>query len=344
MKILHFLKTGAYSGAENVAITIISKLYEYYGYKGIYVSPDGKISDILENKGIEHAIISKNSVKEYQKVIDHYNPDVIHAHDFLTSVIAAFTKNNAKMISHLHNNPPWFRKINVKTIIYQLSLRRYQHVFGVSDSIFEEYVFSKKISAKGVVIGNPVDTSKVITLACEATENDESDVLFLGRLSTPKNPQRFIKIVKLLKKQKENINAYMVGDGEQKAESISLINELDLNDTIKMLGFKENPYGYLKNTKVLCVPSVWEGFGLVVAEAFSLGIPVVATPVGGMKDLVTDEVGFLSEDNEKMANEIIKLMVDNQYYAYKSANAKKRSNELNNIEEYIRNIYTYVRK
>ena len=217
-------------------------------------------------------------------------------------------------------------------------------MFGVSKSIFEEYVFSKKIMPKGAVVGNPVDTSKVVTLADKASEAKNSDVLFLGRLSTPKNPKRFIQIVKLLTKQIGPLNVCMVGDGEQRAECEKLIQELELNNTIELVGFKENPYGYLKNTKVLCVPSVWEGFGLVVAEAFSLGIPVVATPVGGMKDLVIDKAGVLSNQDEELVKEIYHLLTDHKLYADKAENARKRADELNNIEEYIKNIYVYICK
>jgi glycosyltransferase involved in cell wall biosynthesis len=339
-RILHFLKTGNYSGAEKVAITIISEMKKRYGYEEIYVSLSGNIDDVLEKNGIEHAVIKANTVKEYQRVINRYNPDVIHAHDFGTSVIVSNTKNHAVMISHLHNNPPWIKKICLRTLMYAYAARKFQKVLVVSQSVLDEYVWKKSILAKAVVVGNPVDRKRVICLAeKEAEDIEQSDVVFLGRFTTQKNPIAFINIISVCKSKNRKIHALMIGQGELYGECKDRIAQLGLEQNVKQLGFKENPYGYLKNTKVLCVPSVWEGFGLVVVEAFALGIPVVATPVGGMKNLVTDEAGFLSTDEKQLSEEIMRLLTNDAYYKKKSEGALKRAQQLDNIDEYIKTIY-----
>uniref|UniRef100_UPI0040571B7B glycosyltransferase n=1 Tax=Agathobacter sp. TaxID=2021311 RepID=UPI0040571B7B len=339
MRVLHFLKTGGYSGTENVVITIITNQKKWYGIEGIYVSPKGIIDKILEANQIQHAILRKNNVMEYERVIKKYKPDIIHAHDFSTSVITAFTKNSAKVISHLHNNPPWFREVNFKTLIYQWSIRKFQYVLGVSDSVFEEYVFSNKIKEKGIMVGNPVDIEKIKMLSEEAVEWEKSSILFLGRLSAPKNPIRFIKVAKRVCSKLDEVKVLMIGDGELREECQSLIKSENMESKIKVLGFIKNPYGYLKNTKVLCVTSDWEGFGLVVVEAFALGIPVVATPVGGMKQLVTHEAGLLASDDNKIVSELCRLLVDRNYYDLKVKKARERGKELNNIRDYINKIY-----
>jgi glycosyltransferase involved in cell wall biosynthesis len=340
IRILHFLKTGNYSGAEKVAITLISEMKNKYGCEGIYVSLSGNIDDVLEKNGIEHAVIKANTVKEYQRVINRYHPDVIHAHDFGASVIASNTKNHAVMISHLHNNPPWIKKICLRTLMYAYAARKFQKVLVVSQSVLDEYVWKKSFLAKAVVVGNPVDSKKVICLADKEAENiEKSDVVFLGRFTHQKNPIAFINIISACKSKNRKIHALMLGQGELYGKCKDKIVQLGLEQNVKQLGFKENPYGYLKKTKVLCVPSVWEGFGLVVVEAFALGIPVVATPVGGMKNLVTDEAGFLSTDEKQLSEEIIRLLTNDAYYRKKSEGALKRAQQLDNIDEYIKTIY-----
>lgn len=340
-KVLHFLKTGNFSGAENVAITIICEMRERYNYEGVYVSLSGDIDNILRRNNMEHAVIVSNSVKEYQRIIDLYQPDIIHAHDFGTSVIVSRIKSNAVKISHLHNNPPWLKTINIKSLAYLVASRKFKHILTVSDSVLNEYIFGNFIRKKTKVVNNPVDISKIIRLANIADEYERSDVLFLGRLSAPKNPSGFLEIVSLCKKSIDDISTLMIGKGELEDEIKNKISQLNLEKNVKLLGFKNNPYGYLKHTKVLCVPSNWEGFGLVVVEALALGIPIVASPVGGMKNLVTEEIGKLCNSNYEFEHEIIQLLNDEQYYARKSEAAYNRAQKLDNKEQYIEKIYSY---
>jgi len=114
-----------------------------------------------------------------------------------------------------------------------------------------------------------------------------------------------------------------------------------------LTGYLENPYGYLKNSKLICIPSIWEGFGLVAVEAMALGIPVVASSVGGLKDIVNDECGKLCSQLDQYSEEIVRLLNDEDYHKSKSENCFKRALELANIEKYcdnIKKIYNLVKK
>lgn len=336
--VLHFLNTGSYSGAENVAIAIIKHMKEKYGYTSYYVSVDGEINEILAENDIKHISVAKSGIKQFQNVIDMYHPDVIHAHDFTTSILLAYTYSKAIKISHLHNNPPWIRHISLKTIIYAIASRRYRYILAVSQRIFDEYVFGRMIQSKSIVVNNPIDVSEIEKRAALAKESEGSDILFLGRLTEQKNPERFIEIISVVYGNNRNIKALMIGKGELEGKCRELINACKLQNVIRMVGFKQNPYGYLKNTKVLCLPSNWEGFGLVIVEAFALGIPVIATPVGGISKLVTQEAGLLSNNNDAIVEEIERLLKDEKYHDKKAKAALKRAEELNNIEEYINKI------
>lgn len=338
-KVLHFLKTGGYSGAENVAITIIEQMKKKYGYEGIYVSVSGAIDEILQEKNISHEIIEANSRSCYQQVIDKYQPDIIQAHDFGTSSIIAKCKSNALKISHLHNNPLWLGHVHPNAIVYAWAVQRFDYILAVSGSVFEEYIFDKWIRSRKLVIGNPVDCERIQVRAKQAEKQKASDIMFLGRLSPQKNPRRFIQIMKQVKNRIPDIHALMIGKGELEEQCRTEINNFKMSKNIELLGFQKNPYGFLKNTKVLCVPSDWEGFGLVVVEAFSLGIPVVAAPVGGMKQLVNNQAGKLCENDEEFVEEIIRLLSDKEYYEAKSQAALGRADELDNTDEYMKTMY-----
>lgn len=338
-RVLHFLKTGAYSGAENVAITIIEQMKKKYGYEGIYVSISGVIDEILQEKNITHEIIEANSKSCYQQVIDKYQPNVIQAHDFGTSSIIAKCKSNALKISHLHNNPPWLKQIYPKSIVYALAAQKFDCILAVSDSVFDEYVFNRWIQKEKYVVGNPINCERIRDMSKQSEQQRASDIIFLGRLSTPKNPQRFIQIMEQVKNKKPDIHTLMIGKGELEELCRDEIMNLSMEENIEMLGFQREPYGFLKNTKILCVPSDWEGFGLVVVEAFALGIPVVATPVGGMKNLVNEQVGRLCDSDEEFVEEIVQLLSNEEYYEAKSQAALVRADELDNTDEYMQTMY-----
>ena len=334
MKILHILNTNKFSGAENVAITIINNMKN--DNEIVYVSPDGSIRKYLEENQINYEPIEKVCVKEIRRVIKKYNPDIIHAHDFTASIISAMgTPKKIKIISHIHNNNIWIKKINLKTIIYLLSTLRYKKILIVSKSIIDEYVFKKFISKKIKVVGNIINIGKVKKMAQEKKFQEEYDIIFMGRLAEPKQPRKFIEVVKRLKDKFETIKAVIVGDGPLKEQSEQFIKENNLENNIELKGFKKNPYIYLKNSKILCMTSKYEGYGLVAVEALVLGKPVVATDVGGIPNIVNESCGKITSNINEMVDEITKLLNDENYYNEKSKNALKRSQEINDIDKYI---------
>ena len=335
MRVLHILNTNKYSGAENVAITIINEMKR--DNEIIYVSPEGSIRDCLEENNINFEPIKKISIKEIRRVIKKYNPDIIHAHDFTASIISSLVKGKVKLISHIHNNYPWMKKINLRTIIYLISTIRYYKILLVSNSVLEEYVFRKFLKNKAIVIGNPIDISKTIKEAQKGIINENYDLAFLGRLAEQKNPLEFIEIVHELNK-KIDISAVMIGTGNKEKDCRDLINKYNLQGIIELKGFLKNPYVVLKNCKILCMTSIFEGYGLVAIEALTLGKPVVATNVGGIPTIVNEKCGKLSNNIEERISEIEKLLTNREYYDRKSEEAIKRANELNNLDSYICNI------
>ena len=103
--VLHILNTNSYSGAENVAITLIRAMHKRYpDYRLIYVSPDGPIRERLDSEGVEFEPIEKISRRNIRRLIKKYRPSVIHAHDFTASIVSAFSTFKVPVISHIHNN------------------------------------------------------------------------------------------------------------------------------------------------------------------------------------------------------------------------------------------------
>ena len=124
-------------------------------------------------------------------------------------------------------------------------------------------------------------------------------------------------------------------DGELREIVEEKIQELGLEEIINLKGFLENPYEILQKCKVLCMPSRWEGFGLAAVEALALGVPVVATEVGGLPGIIDESCGKLCDSKETFVEEIGSLLSDSELYRKKISGANKRAEELDNIDQYI---------
>lgn len=343
LKVMHVLCMSSYSGAENVAITMINSLKDKVD--SIYVSPDGSIREVVEQNGIRHYAVEKVNVSSIKKAIKEIKPDMIHAHDFTAGTVCAAAAGNIPVINHLHNNPPWIKKFSAKAFIYGLSCFKYKKILTVSDAVMDEYIFGKFLKKKTVVVGNPINLTVIYEKAgeCPSDRAEQNDLVFLGRLSHQKNPFLFLKIVKELKRKIPNLQAAVIGDGELRIEFEKKIKEYGLCSTVKMYGFKENPYPYLNKSKVMCMPSLWEGFGLAAMEALTLGKPVVAAPVGGLVMIVNESCGSLCSDLDEYVSELYRLLTDEKYYEKKSKGAIKRAEELDNIQRYRKTIWNIYR-
>ena len=119
-RILHVLSSNIFSGAENVVCTIIKNGKNEY--EAAYCSPNGKIREKLEKEEIEYYPLKKMNLSEVKNVIKKYQPNIIHAHDYTASVLVAMSGFDGKIISHLHNNCPFAKKWNLRTIIYNYTI------------------------------------------------------------------------------------------------------------------------------------------------------------------------------------------------------------------------------
>lgn len=334
-KIIHILASNNYSGAENVVCSIMDNLKDKYDM--VYCSPQGPIEGFLEEKNINYIPLKKLSIKEVRRVIDEYNPAIIHAHDFRAGCICAKLKKNRYLITHIHNNSPWIKKINLNTMLFLYIGIKSNKILTVSDSIEKEYIFSKFIKNKIINIGNPVSREKILKKIESLKREKIYDICCTARISASKNPLKFLNIIKELKQEFPNINAIWIGDGEMKEIFIQKIKDLELDKNVKLVGFQKNPYEYMMQSKIFLLTSDWEGYGLVAFEALTLGLPCVVSNVGGLPNIVDENCGALCKNNDisEYVSNIKKLLLDEKKLKIFSENASNKSKQLDNFSEYM---------
>ena len=335
MRVLHILNTSKFSGAENVVCQIISMFNEDKDYEMIYCSLDGSIREALSERGIWFESIESMTVSQLKAVIQKTKPDVIHAHDMRAGFIAAYACKNIPLISHIHNNSFDSRGISLKAIAYSFAAMKAKHIFWVSRSAYEGYFFHALYKKKSSVLYNIINVVSLYERMSQDAKTYNYDVIYLGRLSREKDPYRLLDICKLLVEKNKQIKIAIVGSGEMEDEIKATAIEMNLLNNVSFLGFQSNPTKILHDSKVMIMTSLWEGTPMCALEAQALGVPIVSTPVDGLKDLVTNyETGLLSDDNNCMVEAILELIDNKEKHMLMSKKAHSFSIDYNNIDKY----------
>ena len=335
MKIIHLLCSNRFSGAENVICQIINMFKDEPNVEMLYCSPDGQIRNALLEREIEFVPLKGVNLKEVKRVIAEQNPDVIYAHDMRASFVAACACGKIPLISHIHNNAFDSRGISPKSIAYLFAAVKAKHIFWVSKTAFSGYAFHTLFSKKSSILYNVIDVNALKEKAQKDENQYNYDVIFLGRLTYQKNPERLLKVFSILAKKLPEVKIAIVGTGELENEVEALAKEYDLEKNIDFLGFCENPLKILQDSKAMIMTSRWEGTPMCALEAQALGVPIVSTPTDGLKDLIKHgETGFLSDDDEKLAEYLLSIIKDENLRESLSKNALCFSQEFNNVENY----------
>ena len=135
----------------------------------------------------------------------------------------------------------------------------------------------------------------------------------VARLNLIKDQGTMLRAVKLVTDIEPNFRLDLIGDGPSRAELESLRDQLDLGDKVRFLGTRTDVHEQLAEADLFLLSSISEGISLTLLEAMAVGLPIVATAVGGNPEVVTDgETGWLvpTQSPEAMAQAILKMIAD----------------------------------
>lgn len=336
MKVLHVLNSRIYSGAEKVACQIIKAFEQGDRVDMIYTSPESEIvREMLEAQGVKYFPMTSLTPKELKRIIDQEKPDLIHAHDMRAGFVSTLCCGKLPVVSHIHNNAYDARGISPKSIAYILAGLKAKHILWVSKSSFEGYAFHKLFAKKSSVLFNIIDARQIYEKRDQDDNTYNFDMIYVGRLTYQKDPQRLMRLCARVKTSKPDVKLAVVGTGELEAETKALCEELGLQDNVQFLGFQSNPIKMIADSKALVLTSRWEGTPMCALEAMALGTPVVSTPSDGMMDLIDNGVhGYLHEDDESLAESLLRIICDADHRQLLSENAKAKFAKINDEESY----------
>lgn len=286
------------------------------------------------------------------------NVDIIHAHMAYVGYVGVWLGKILKktVIVTVHGsdinigtqNLPEYR-LRKKRIIW--ALKNCKKVIAVSKALKKKIVALGIPEGKVVFVPNifdnkkfyPMDRKEAIKQVNAPTAN--KIILYVGNLVPIKGLEYLIDAISILVKTRNDFLLVMVGDGESRSLIERKINELNLNNHIRLIGRRphnEIPY-WMNACDIFVMSSLNEGWPTVISEALACGKPVVATKVGGIPEIITHEkLGLLVEPNNPAAmamaleNALDKVWESKEISLYAQAYSQER------ITDKIFNVYKEV--
>ena len=237
--------------------------------------------------------------------------DVAHAHlvhaDWYlaaASVLSPWTP----LVSTKHNDDP-FRRRWLFRVGERLALQRYAAVISISQSLRDFTQTFGGISTTAIHYGLRADESHPSRRGGQPGVS----LLGVGRLERQKGFDVALEAMKHVAGVVPSAHLAIAGEGSQRPLLEELIRAYGLEEAVSLLGRRENVDALMRDADILVHPARWEGFGLVLLEAMRAGLPIIATHVGAIPEVVAEEqTGLLvpSDDPRRLAAAIIELAKD----------------------------------
>ena len=215
-------------------------------------------------------------------------------------------KTRAKKIQWIHiDYDVWKNVVQDDTERRRRLLTAYDRIVFVSEHNRNNFLkYFPEHAEKSTVVYNFVDSDKIRAMAADAVDaelfskktSNSLTVVLPGRLEEQKAFHRMLDAAKVLKERGLNIEWLILGRGYEYDSLLQKKERYGL-DNVHFLGFRQNPYSYMKAADVTAILSEYEGLALTVAESLTAGTPVLSTRTGGVAELLPDEYGWIIEND-----------------------------------------------
>jgi N-acetyl-alpha-D-glucosaminyl L-malate synthase BshA len=290
-------------------------------------------------------------------VAQRYNLDILHVHYAIPHATSAYLANQIlgtkkpRVITTLHGtditlvgrDPAYFQ-------IVKFSIEKSCGVTCVSKNLCEQTHKYFKIQRPIEVIYNFfIPHSEIIGTKPMRSQFVEKDEKLLIHSSNYRSVKRVDDVVRIFLEVRKQVKCKLLflGTGNGLEELRGMVKELNLEKEVYFLGKSRDVDSYVSSADLFLLPSAQESFGLAALEAMSYGIPIIATNVGGLPELIEDgKTGFLSPlgDVEGMARNAIRLLTDPHLYSEMSFAAIQTAQQKFSVEKILPQYEAYYER
>lgn len=320
MKVLQIVGSLGRGGAETM-ITNINRVANSKGYQFDYVIHKRQINgyeELVHSLGGNVFLLDSpgkigliNYIKLLVKTIRENGPyDAIHAHtdyQVFLAVIASKLAKVRKCVIHSHNTHfSYLQKIVNRVVIFIFNPICLACGQEAGKALYGNDKFT--VINNGIFINeyHKFDESKINEIK-EKNKIKDTDIILgqIGRLTTQKNQEFSLQIMKELIKINKNYVLCFIGDGEDKESLCKKVNELDINNNVKFLGLQNDMPSIYHMLDIMIMPSLYEGLPVTLVEAQATGIrSICSTNITIESDFKLGIIKFLELDEKKWVREI----------------------------------------
>jgi len=311
-KIILFIPTLSIGGGERVVsdlslnfpdyietVIVLFKKQASYPYKGRLISLDIP----LFNNILLRAYYFLIAILRFRKIIKDENPDYAISFGVPANIINILS--NKKTILRVDN----FMSA-LPSGLYKILIRAFYNktpqIVCVSKAAARDLVDNFGIKENKIkIIYNPLNTKEIQNSALQPLEQKyekifkNPTIITAGRLTKQKNKQHLIKAFKRVKDEIKEANLVILGKGELEPKLKQLINDLNLEDRVYLLGWQENSFKFLAKSKAFILSSLWEGLPCSILEAMACGLPVISVDCkSGPREILAPKTDINKEAEE----------------------------------------------
>ena len=347
MRILYVITGLGLGGAEKVVCDLADQMIlDGHDVKIVYLTGSVLVKPISSK--VELIPLHLNSAsnifdssKKYKKIVRFFSPDVIHSHMIHANIFARLNHLSFKyirLICTAHNSNEGGR---VRMLAYKLTNFLSNLNTNVSQEASESLISKGAFNKNNLItVYNGIDLNKFKFFNKDIKSN-ELKLLSVGRFNAQKDYPNLLHAIatfhESLKQKKCMLS--IAGDGELRPQIEELIEHLGLKKKVTLLGRRNDIPQLMQEADFFILPSAYEGFGLVVAEAMACGTFVIATNSGGVGEVMGDTGILIPPQNSEALAEALKEAVNKTPLEIQENNlkARQRVEELFSLEKSVEN-------
>lgn len=323
MKIVQIMPEFGLAGAEIMCENLTYELRKA-GHEVIVVSMydyHSAITERLERAGVEIRYLGKkpgldpSMILKMWKVFRETGAEVIHTHRYCAqyAMPAAMLAGVKHRVHTLHSVALIENKKKAARILNKF-FYKYCHLIPVSLSelVKESVLESYQLAPDAVpMIFNGIDLSRCIPKENYARKGNFK-ILHVGRFSEEKNHIGLISAFQIFHANHPESELRLIGDGKLRPAAEAHARNLGLEQDVKFLGLQSHVYDFMHEADVFALTSNYEGIPMTLIEAMGTGLPVVATRVGGIPDMLDDDSALLVPVDVQAIEEALERYYDDE--------------------------------
>lgn len=331
INILHLVNGLAIGGAELKLLELVTEIQrrfpDEYNQLVCSVGQGGPLEKQFAEIGIPPIVFNKRNrfdIRLVFRVADLIRTQKVHIIQttlFYADVIGALAANLVGNVIHLSwetvsHSHGYMHDRFYRNWAYRLAMKRVYRIIAVSEEIKTSLMIHQKIpSSKITVIHYGVNTEKFLNNSRSRKSKQENYPIIgiVGRLDPIKGHKYLLMALEKVKKVYPKLKCLIIGDGPIRGELETLSESLGLRNNVEFLGFRRDVQSLLGLMDIFVLPSLSEGLPNSILEAMASSVPVVATNVGGIPEVITDKKNGLlvpPKDVDKLAEAILQLAGD----------------------------------